>query len=121
MVFREYYNKLYENILRLDRNRDKVITDVRLDDGIDAKDDSLRYHHIFYNGNKVGFVEIWYGDIDDGCEISNVKIDEEYRGKGIYGKVLQLLANRYGYVESRNDDTVSPEAKRAWKKVLGDR
>ena len=104
-------------------NENEMVGNVSIDSGSKLNDDPLRTHHIFLDTRKIGFVEVWVDEdnvYSGGAEISDVSIEETWRGKGIYGRVLLLLADKYSFVMSRADDTVSPQAKRVWQKVGGE-
>lgn len=69
--------------------------------------DKLTYPLFVIKYKEISVGTIGIKKTSNKCEIHNVIIDEKYRKKGIFTKVLKLLENKYGknlFVDVRKDN-----------------
>ncbi|KKN96803.1 hypothetical protein LCGC14_0164470 [marine sediment metagenome] len=74
---------------------------------------------VFHDGEGVGEGHLFHGWDKGLLVVRNANIDDEYRGQGLYGRVLKALAGYYG-LAVRSDVQLTKAAARAWEKLGGE-
>jgi hypothetical protein len=97
--------------------REEIRRVLQEDIRVTTKDGDLLEIDIMVDGTKVGNVDMESYDDGKTYTISGSNIDEKFRGRGLYGKALLQVLDKYPDI-SIYSAFRSPEAIRAWKALM---